>query len=296
MFFFVVGGSWKASKDLNPFGMVNIEIFPPHPLLADIIQNIFVIDAAFDGQEGNLVGHYPPTPQQCIFLYLNAGIQAKRIDEPEFVKRPRVVVVGPQVTRMQLKVNQSHKVAVIGFLPGGLYRLLGVPMQEIFDVGIDGHDLFGGDIYDLVDQCAELNSMAAIKTAIEEYLLSRLGKMKDFLPIDRAFHLLLRSRGRLGMREAADLACLSLRQFERKSLERLGMSPKLYARIVRFSNAYRLFEKSQNPDWAEIALQSGYFDQMHFIRDFKEFSGITPTRMEEELKRAPFRFQEPMRI
>jgi AraC-like DNA-binding protein len=276
--------------------MVNIEIFLPHPLLADIVQNIFVIDAAFDGQEGALVGHYPPTPQQCIFLYLNAGIQAKRIDESEFVKRPRVVVVGPQVTRMQLQVNQSHKVAVIGFLPGGLYRLLGVPMQEIFDEGIDGHALLGKDIYDLVDRCAELNSMTAIKTSIEEYLLSRLGRIKDFLPVDRAFHLLLHSRGQLGMREVAEVACLSLRQFERKSLERIGMSPKLFSRIARFSKAYRLFEKSQNPDWSEIAYQAGYFDQMHFIKDFKQFSGITPTSMEEELKRAPFRFQEPMRI
>jgi AraC-like DNA-binding protein len=276
--------------------MVKIEFFDPHPLLASFVQNIFVIDAVISPKEGELIGHYPPTPQHCIFLYLNEPLKAKKAHETIFKDRPRAVVVGPQVTRMELMVNRDHKVAVIGFLPGGLHRLIGVPMVEIFDDGFDGYELLGRDIYDLIDRCSELTSLMAIKDTIESYLLSKLPKVKDLIPLDKALHQLLQSNGNISITQVADNACLSLRQFERKCKERLGFSPKVYARLIRFSNAYRLFEKSENPNWSEIALSSGYYDQMHFIKDFKEFAGISPSMMEEELKRASFRFQKSIRI
>lgn len=276
--------------------MVNIQVFDPHPLLEDFVQNIFVIDAKINAADGDCVGHYPPTPQNCIFLYLNEPLKAKKATETEFQTRPRAVVVGPQVTRMELMVNRDHKVAVIGFLPGGLHRLIGVPMIEIFDDGFDGYELLGRDIYDLIERCNELNSLIAIKNTIESYLLSKLPKVKDLMPLDKALHQLLQSNGNISITQVADDACLSLRQFERKCKERLGFSPKVYARLIRFSNAYRFFEKSENPNWSQIALCSGYYDQTHFIKDFKEFAGFTPTMMEEELKRASFRFQKSIRI
>jgi AraC-like DNA-binding protein len=72
-----------------------------------------------------------------------------------------------------------------------------------------------------------------------------------------------------------------MRQCERKSYERLGLSPKVYSRMIRFSHAYKYKESSPHTSWTEIAHRCGYFDQMHFIRDFKAFAGFTPSMLKE---------------
>ncbi|MGY6523069.1 MAG: helix-turn-helix domain-containing protein [Mongoliitalea sp.] len=276
--------------------MLRAHSFNPHPLLSNFVQSVFIVDHVLDPNEGGVIGQYPPTPQHCIFLYIKAKFKAKKVNELAFKVRPKAVVVGPQATRMELTVNQDYTVAVIGFRPGGLFRLLGIPMEEIFDDGFDGLELMGSDINELVDRCAEMKSLDKIHECIENYLLSKLTKVKELLPIDKAFLYMLKYQGHMPITQVADLACLSVRQFERKCKERLGFSPKVYSRLIRFSNAYRLFERSETPNWSEIAYLSGYYDQMHFIKDFKEFAGITPTMMEEELKRKPLRFQKEIRF
>jgi AraC-like DNA-binding protein len=276
--------------------MIQFRFFDPHPLLASFVQSIFLVDHVLEPGEGSIVGQYPPTPQHCIFLYIKEKFQAKKVNDTEFRFRPKAVVVGPQVTRMELTVSHDYTVAVIGFRPGGLFRLLGIPMEEIFDDGFDGLELMGSDINELVDRCAEMATLEEMHQRITHYLLGKLTKIKDLLPIDKALFHMLNYQGHLPITQVADLACLSLRQFERKCKERLGLSPKVYSRLIRFSNAYRLFERSETPNWSEIAYLSGYYDQMHFIKDFKEFAGITPTMMEEELKRKPLRFQREIRF
>lgn len=276
--------------------MINYRFFEPHPLLAGFVQSVFLVNHVMDPEEGAIVGQYPPTPQHCIFLYIKEKFQAKKVTEELFVERPKAVVVGPQLTRMELKVSNDYTVAVIGFLPGGLYRLLGIPMHEIFDEGFDGLELMGNDINDLVDRCAQFSSLDKMNECIENYLLGKLVQVKELLPIDKALNELVRFQGLMPIAQVADNACLSLRQFERKCKERLGFSPKVYARLIRFSIAYRLFERSEIPNWSEIAYTAGYYDQMHFIKDFKDFAGITPTMMEEELKSKPLRFQTEIRF
>ncbi|PZV77626.1 helix-turn-helix protein [Algoriphagus aquaeductus] len=271
--------------------MIKLQIFDPHPLLSSFVQNIILVDNVMESNAPPLVGQYPPTPQHCIFLYIKEKFKAKKITDLDYQVRPRAVVVGPQITRMELAVENDHRVAIIGFMPGGLYRLIGIPMEEIFDDGFDAFELIGNDINELVDRCSEINDLGKIHVCIENYLLGRLTKVKEQLPIDRALTEMLRFQGNLSIGQAADYSCLSIRQFERKCRERVGFSPKVYSRLIRFSHAYRLFERSQKPNWTEIAYHSGYYDQMHFIKDFKEFAGITPTMMEEELLRKPLRFQ-----
>ena len=276
--------------------MIRFKFFDPHPYLASFVQSIFLVDHVLEPGERAIVGQYPPTPQHCIFLYIKEKFKAKKVNESEFKERPKAVVVGPQITRMELTVSQDYTVAVIGFRPGGLFRLLGIPMEEIFDDGFDGFELMGSDINDIVERCAEMESLDKIHECIEHYLLGKLTKIKELLPVDQALFQMLKYQGQMPITQVADLACLSVRQFERKCKERLGLSPKVYSRLIRFSNAYRLFERSETPNWSEIAYLSGYYDQMHFIKDFKEFAGITPTMMEEELKRKPLRFQKAIRF
>ena len=75
------------------------------------------------------------------------------------------------------------------------------------------------------------------------------------------------------------IACaanLSPRNFRRRCLHESGLGPKRLCRVLRFQHTCRLAGAARRPDWPAIALEAGYFDQAHLIRDFHEFTGLTP--------------------
>ena len=87
----------------------------------------------------------------------------------------------------------------------------------------------------------------------------------------------LSERGALGVADAAAEAGLSVRQFERRFSEQVGVPPKLYARIVRFNAALEAKMSAPRRLWTDIAHDFGYYDQMHMVRDFEDFTGENPT-------------------
>lgn len=69
---------------------------------------------------------------------------------------------------------------------------------------------------------------------------------------------------------------LSPRRFIQVFKEEVGLTPKLFCRVRRFQKAIRRVYRGETVDWADVALACGYFDQAHFIKDFRAFSGLTP--------------------
>ena len=87
----------------------------------------------------------------------------------------------------------------------------------------------------------------------------------------------------------ADYACLSISQFERRFIQQMGITPKLYNRINRFYSAFLLKSLRPNLDWLSIAIQTGYNDYQHLVKDFKQFSGTTPNSLLAAENKAPGR-------
>jgi transcriptional regulator GlxA family with amidase domain len=132
-----------------------------------------------------------------------------------------------------------------------------------------------------------------MKNIVEAFLLSKTKKLKGLENYDRIMAHLMNRDGKMQIEELACETCLSYRQFERKCKERIGMPPKLFVRLIRFSKAYRMHETHPDLSWTTIAHANGYFDQAHFVRDFKEFAGVAPTFIDEELARTTLRLQAP---
>ena len=272
------------------------KFYTPHPLLQEFIQCIMVIHAEIDVAAGPVIVPYPPTPQNSLFFYINDCIKVQLEGQDGFVLQPRSVIVGPQLTRVLLDINQSHKAVRVGFHPGGLHRLLGISMHEMIDDNYDAADVFGAEMQELNERLQEAGNFDTIKEAVEQFLLKKVKLLRHSIPFDRAMLELMRLNGNVPIEKIASLSCLSLRQFERVCKTRIGMPAKLFARLIRFSKAYRLHESFPQMTWTGIAYECGYFDQMHLIRDFKEFAAVSPTIIEKELQRIPVRMQASMRL
>lgn len=260
------------------------------------MQCIMVVHAEVDIDDGQAVYVYPPTPQTSLFFYIDDLISVKMDGETEFELQPRSVFVGQQLTRVALDIGRSHKAVRVGFHPGGLHRLLGISMAAMIDDHFDAEDVFGVGLKDINEKLANAKNFDEVHLVIENFLLQQVRKFKQALPFDKAMLELLRFGGNIPMEKIASLACLSLRQFERISKDRIGLPPKLFARLVRFSKAYRLRENFPDWSWTNIAYECGYFDQMHLIRDFKQFAGVAPGIIEKELQASPVRLQAGLRL
>lgn len=220
----------------------------------------------------------------------------RRTDEEDFEKQPLSVVLGPQFSRVNLKVHNRLRAIRVDLLPGGMYRILGIPMQEMFDAGFNALDLFGVEMRIINEKLQHIHDLEEGEKIVENFLLNKVVDLKEKLPLDSALQTLFKNHGNLSMDKTASLSCLSLRQFERKCKKRLGMNPKTFARILRFSKAYRLHEAFPHLNWIEIAYKAGYYDQMHMIKDFKIFAGVNPSVIEQQLLSTPFRMQKDLPI
>ena len=255
--------------------------------------NIYGVD--FTQMEGMTnIYRFVPAYQRYIIFYLEDPIKVYKTEDDGFITKPVCVTIGPQEQAVTLDMGKKHLALCIAFQPSGLHRLLKFPMSELYERDLDTRLLLGNEIDEITERLKGADDWDHMINIIEFYLLKRISSIKPLLPVDRAMAELVKHQGRVSMEELASLACLSLRQFERKCNERLGMSLKQYATLIRFCKAYQLKEMFPQKTWTEIAYQSGYYDQMHFIRDFKKYAGITPSFIQEDELTATIRLHKLM--
>jgi AraC-like DNA-binding protein len=163
-------------------------------------------------------------------------------------------------------------------------------MTEIFDNGYAAREIIGREIEELLDKLHYTISVSDLDSLLQSYFLQKLSRIKEALPIDFALQHLLTSYN-TSIDRIASMACMSVRNFERKCKERLGMPAKMYARIARFHKAYRMLESKPIISWTDLVNKVGYYDQTHFINDFKEFARRRPTILQKELSNEHYQFQ-----
>ncbi len=266
--------------------------FPPHPLLSVYVENIHIFNVDFTTNINmSNIYTYVPTHTRFLCFYLGDKVKVKKL-AGTFETRSRSIIIGPQLTPVTLDLGTKHHIVIVGLKPCGMYRLLGIPLKEIVDRDFDASLVLGGEVDDLLEQLFDARENLKKVEIIQHYLLSKLTYLKPAQPFDKAMELQVISSGNLSIDYIATQSNLSLRQLERKSLERIGLPPKLYARMVRFTHAYKFKEISPNTSWNEIAYKCGYFDQMHFIRDFKSFAGFTPNMLKVDDIERSVRYQK----
>ena len=269
---------------------IRVEQCSVHPALRSLIRNIVIIESDFGNVPVKLEGYYMPSPEQAMFINLYTRFKSKKSGENNFNTVTSCTLIGAQITPFKLQVEESHKAVTIIFQPGGLNRFLNIPMTEIFDNGYSGREVIGREIEELIDKSHDTASLGELNNIIQSYFLRKLSHVKEALPIDNALQHLV-SNHNASLDEIAGMACMSIRNFERKCKERLGMPAKMYARIARFHKAYKMLSGKQGISLTDLTFELGYYDQTHFIKDFKEFARLTPTVVNKESSNGQLQFQ-----
>lgn len=241
-----------------------------------------------------VVNPYPPTPFQTMLFYCSDPVSMGPVAENNYIRQPSVVLLGPQFSRVNIKVHKRLQAIRVDFYPGAIFRLLAEPMHQMVDTGLDAQLFFGAEMREIQEKLLYIKDLEAGKDIVEKFLLKKVDILKEALPFDAAMKIWRSAHRNYPVEAIASMACLSLKQFERKCKERLGMNPSVYARILRFSSAYRLRELHPQLTWTAIAHSSGYFDQMHMIRDFKLFAGVNPSVIQQQLDATPLRMQRDL--
>jgi AraC-like DNA-binding protein len=191
---------------------------------------------------------------------------------------PTTFVVGPQTGRRAELVLRGHRTSlVVRFRPGGFHRLFHLPVDQVTDTALDAVDVIGPEIHDLRNRLAAAVTDAQRLDIIETYLQGQAPSARMAHPVILAASTVLASHGTRRVADVIKESGLSARHFERSFREQMGVSPKLFARAARLEFALGLKRGNPTHTWTRVSQEAGYFDQTHFVKDFKALAGETPS-------------------
>jgi AraC-like DNA-binding protein len=271
--------------------MIVFDFRPPSPILREYVRLYQIIGFEFKKTDTIPSKPYWPRPENYLTFYpRDTEIVIDPFNGDSQIRKPRSTIIGQPsfVTRRQ--VGQNFLAFQVVFQPGALFRLTGIPANELTNIFIDAESVFSKEIYLVNERLCSSGSHLEMIEIVEEFLCYLVRRAKyDVRPVDKVSQYLLSNPRHVSLDWLASEACLSRKQFYRKFVERMGVSPKLYARIIQFDNAVKLKNSQPHKDWLSIALDLGYYDYQHLVRDFKEFTHMTPSAFYLQDSNAPER-------
>ncbi|MBN2174503.1 MAG: helix-turn-helix transcriptional regulator [Bacteroidales bacterium] len=202
-----------------------------------------------------------------------------RITLSQHKKCIRAWVSGMQREYVMYCENQGSRMFVIQFKAGGCYPFIHFPVNELTDLIVDAEMVFGEEILFLREQLFIANSPAEMFSLASNWLLNRAksGSMPEAV-IQFAAQWINRCPTESGLNKMIEKTGYTQKHIIQIFKKYLGLTPKLYQRIVRFNKALEEIELTRKIDWVQLSLDCGYFDQAHFINEFNHFSGMNPTQ------------------
>ncbi|MEO1054957.1 MAG: AraC family transcriptional regulator [Bacteroidota bacterium] len=250
--------------------------FDPPVQISHIVRSIWIVEG---NEEGNGAFNHRLFADNCanlVFHYRNHFREIKRGQPGSYLHD--AVLHGQSTGFEDMRVDGPFGILGIYLYPQATKLLFGLPASEITNTIIPLDVLDTRGLEPLEERLAVAVGHKERVNYAFDYIISLLSKSQQ--PIDRRLHFcidrILENSGNVNLDGLCDTAGLSTRQLERLFKQSAGLNPKLFSMITRFTDALTtpLGESARN--LTELALQTGYSDQSHFIRDFKAFSGLSP--------------------
>ena len=259
--------------------------------LRDFIREYLTIHLVFENKKVPPPAKaYPVNPEEGIRFIVRGSLISEDPESGTREQRPTISIFGQPKSRENLYISYEYLMIHVRFQPGGLFKLLRIPMTELIHQNYDAELIIGKEIREVQEQLTELRSYDQMLAILNNYFRKKLSNLDcKSTPIDKIGGFIFNRPRDFDLKKTANDACLSFRQFEKRFTQRIGLTPKYYARVCRFYKAYELKQLHSYLDWLSIALRTGYNDYQHMVKDFKQFAGTTPTTLIKESLNNPER-------
>ena len=265
----------------------------PHPKLREHIKCLWMLDRDYGN---SLHDHEQLWADAHTELIFTSGQRYLRKVRGRAVALPASFVVGPFQNELQLFCKGRIRLVAARFWPWGFHSLSRVPMADLKNTVRSCRLALGNASESVARSVAEGHSLDASLAKLEQALLELFASAQERKLLSRPIAIdILEERGVTRIGEVLQKHPIPARRLQRVFLEEIGVTPKVFSRIVRFNHAKSIIERNPEVDLLKLAYECGYSDQPHFTRNFREMFGITPAdfkgRMQEAFRR--FRDQKP---
>ncbi|HEY0742441.1 MAG TPA: helix-turn-helix domain-containing protein [Chryseosolibacter sp.] len=260
--------------------------FLPKPENRQFVRLYRIIHFKFNGGDGEKTKAYPPRPEHVLSFF---PYEPEVVQYPnKIIKNARCIITGQHDSVFHRTVKNHFLCLQIVFQPAGFFMLTGVPSSDLRNQYLEGELFFKNDIRFVNEQLYHARTYEEM-LAIADRFFSKLRPAKYKSPVDKVASIILQQDGLTSIDGLADQCSLSVKQFERCFKMRTGVTPKVFSRISRFDKAFRMKNQFPDRDWLSIAMACDYYDYQHLVKDYKDFTGLTPPGFHEVDNKAPER-------
>ena len=254
---------------------MNYQTYKPHQDLESIVKFYWTLEVPFDpnNQKQKIV------PDGCIEMTFNFGNPIKRfVSGKDFVFQSKAMLMGQRTQTFEILPAGHVDTFAICFYPIGFANFVDLSLDKWLDQEVPLSEVFeAGEAYVLEQQIMQAASTQERIVHIEGFLLRKLKEHDTISHIVRStVDSLLQSNGSAPIHTLVKEEGGQRRQLERHFKKQIGISPKQLGKAIRLQTTLHLLLNKKNETLTDIAYESEYFDQNHFIKDFKDLMGLSP--------------------
>ena len=216
----------------------------------------------------------------CVEMILHFGDRTQNVRQNQTSDyQPQTLISGHLTEYFDVVQTGMTRFLCILFKPQALRLFFDLPANELTNQQVDLELIKGSCSSDLSDQIANAASNEERIKIVERYLLKRLTERNiyNFERMGAVINFVNSTTGSISVKEMAGKACLSDKQFYRIFSEQVGLSPKQFLRTIRLQQIFYMVQCNPKIELSELVYRCGYYDQAHFINDFKLQTGMSPT-------------------
>ncbi|MCK9304638.1 MAG: helix-turn-helix transcriptional regulator [Bacteroidales bacterium] len=230
-----------------------------------------------DTYDADVMERVIPTENiQIMFHYKNPFVVCHSGDS--VVKQPRSIISGLSDNYSDVSTAGETGVVFVSFHPTGACHFFNFPLSEIENLSVDLTDIFYHEIRQIEELLYLKETVREKITVIENFLIGRYSPipLHESMLIQKGIQIVKKCKGQTNAKYLSDCLYSSPKTLERKFAKYLGKTTKQIIKLIRFQEVLHDFSNVKELSLTEHAYNNGYFDQSHFIHDFKSYTGYTP--------------------
>lgn len=250
------------------------EEYAPSPALRPFVDRLWVLEAPAGTPNAE-----PVLPDGHVEIIVHAGDPFFEMDANGGRHRQAPVLLAGQLTRaMHIAPGGVARVVGARLKPNGAHTLLGLPQHHITNRVVDLTDVHPRTARVLRDEITGREDSRSLAAAMDRTLTRLAPSSTPASKVNKTLEVAGRRRGLIQVQDLSRIAGISDRQLQRAFHDEVGVSPKQLLRVLRFQEVLRRVRgQSDNVRWTEIAATCGFYDQAHFVHDFRSFTGESPS-------------------